>query len=217
MKKAILAKWAILLLIAGVVAFDLRFLLVPAEYWFILAAELRGHPNECSIAQAIHEARIAASRQAVYPLTPPRSFESEITLNRTEAGLDLWDTPQGPIWTVHGDSSLPFLLWEQFRDIYEPEGHEVRKGDIVLDCGANVGVFTRKALSRGASLVVAIEPAPQTIAAAPHRAERTHAGSRARPLDRGRCAARRGPRYSPRSAARNPPEEPTPLAPVRSS
>lgn len=165
MKKAILAKWAILLLIAGVVAFDLRYLLVPAEYWFILAAGLRGRPNECSIQQAIREARMAASQQAVYPLTPPQSLESKITLHRTESGLDLWHTPQGPIWTVHGDTFLPFLLWEQMRDIYEPEGHEVRKGDIVLDCGANIGAFTRKALSRGASLVVAIEPAPQTIAA----------------------------------------------------
>src|SRR6266699_3485688 len=42
-------------------------------------------------------------------------------------------------------------------------GHEVRQGDIVLDCGANIGVFTRKAPSRGAALVVAIEPAPQTL------------------------------------------------------
>jgi FkbM family methyltransferase len=77
----------------------------------------------------------------------------------------LLKTPQGPIWTVHGDKILPFLMSEQLRDIYEPKQHEVRKGDIVLDCGANIGVFTRKALSRGASLVVAIEPAPQTLSA----------------------------------------------------
>ena len=32
-----------------------------------------------------------------------------------------------------------------------------------LDCGANIGVFTRSALDRGAKLVVAIEPAPENI------------------------------------------------------
>jgi FkbM family methyltransferase len=92
-------------------------------------------------------------------------FRSRVNLQATEDGLDLWKTPEGPLWTVHGDTMLPFLMSEQARDIYEPKGHEVRQGDIVLDCGANIGVYTRKALSRGASLVVAIEPAPQTLAA----------------------------------------------------
>jgi len=39
----------------------------------------------------------------------------------------------------------------------------VRSGDVVLDCGANVGVYTRDALDSGAKLVVAIEPAPENI------------------------------------------------------
>jgi FkbM family methyltransferase len=34
---------------------------------------------------------------------------------------------------------------------------------VVLDCGANVGVFTRVALDRGARTVVAIEPAPENL------------------------------------------------------
>jgi len=43
-----------------------------------------------------------------------------------------------------------------------PDDH-VRPGDIVLDCGAHVGVFTQVALSRGAAKVVAIEPDPANI------------------------------------------------------
>ena len=39
----------------------------------------------------------------------------------------------------------------------------MHRGDIVLDCGANVGVYTREALKNGAKLVVAIEPAPENI------------------------------------------------------
>jgi hypothetical protein len=84
--------------------------------------------------------------------------QNAVSLEKSEDGLDLWNSPQGPVWTVHGDSILPFLLTEQANGIYEPKGHEVRSGDIALDCGANIGVLTRKALSRGAKLVVAIEP-----------------------------------------------------------
>ena len=95
----------------------------------------------------------------------PEEIGKTIAFQKTEAGLDLWNTPQASIWTVHGDKDLPFLISEQERDIYEPPGHEVRRGDVVLDCGANIGVFVQKALSRGAGLVVAIEPSPKTLEA----------------------------------------------------
>jgi FkbM family methyltransferase len=36
-------------------------------------------------------------------------------------------------------------------------------GDVVLDCGADVGVYTREALVQGARLVVAIEPSPLNL------------------------------------------------------
>jgi FkbM family methyltransferase len=36
---------------------------------------------------------------------------------------------------------------------------------VVLDCGANLGVFTREALQAGARLVIAIEPAPENVEA----------------------------------------------------
>ena len=39
----------------------------------------------------------------------------------------------------------------------------VRPGDIVLDCGAHVGVFTQRALKEGAAKVVAIDPDPVQI------------------------------------------------------
>ena len=43
-----------------------------------------------------------------------------------------------------------------------PEG-AVKPGDIVIDCGAHVGVFSAKALSRGAAKVIAIEPQPRNL------------------------------------------------------
>ena len=143
---------ALLTLGMGVVVFDLAVVMGPRDYVALSAAWLSG-PSECSLGELLHE--VQAHKAA--------SFIAAPSLERTEAGLDLWTTPQGKIWTVHGDKILRFLMHEQLRDIYEPAGHEIRKGDIVLDVGANIGTFTRTALERGASLVVAIEPAPRTL------------------------------------------------------
>ncbi|MCC7498010.1 MAG: FkbM family methyltransferase [Bryobacterales bacterium] len=75
-----------------------------------------------------------------------------------------WQTPMGSYWIPRGDDYvLPFNLAEEDRKIYGTAPHFVRQGDVVLDCGANVGVFTRQALDAGARLVVAIEPAPENL------------------------------------------------------
>lgn len=79
-------------------------------------------------------------------------------------GFHLWQTPAGRYWIPAGnDYVLPFNLGEQKRKIYGTGPRDVRPGDIVLDCGANVGVFTRVALDRGAQKVIAIEPAPENV------------------------------------------------------
>ena len=134
-------------------AADAIVLVAPRSLEAAFIAWVRG-PRECSLRGLWNEwRRIDAAPAAGV----------EAAFERTDGGLDLWKTAQGPIWTVHGDATLPFLLREQQLDIYEPQGHEVHRNDIVLDCGANIGVFTRKALSRGAQLVVAVEPSPQTL------------------------------------------------------
>lgn len=85
-------------------------------------------------------------------------------LTTDERGFRQWETPHGLFWIPDGsDYVLPFNLAEQARQIYGVGERGVRKGDIVLDCGANVGVYTRVALEAGARLVVAIEPAPENI------------------------------------------------------
>jgi FkbM family methyltransferase len=63
----------------------------------------------------------------------------------------------------HGDVMLPYIQAEQVEKIYGDGELGVRSGDVVLDCGANVGMFTKTALAAGARLVVAIEPAPATL------------------------------------------------------
>jgi FkbM family methyltransferase len=80
------------------------------------------------------------------------------------SGLELMDTPRGRIWTIRNDRFLRYTLAEQQLEIYGTNSG-VQPGDVVLDGGANVGVFTRTALTRGASLVVSIEPTPLSVEA----------------------------------------------------
>ncbi len=85
-------------------------------------------------------------------------------VEKDPAGYHLWETPRGRFWMPAGsDYVLPFNLAEQARKIYGTRETAVKQGDIVLDCGANVGVYVRDALDSGAKVVVAIEPAPENV------------------------------------------------------
>jgi FkbM family methyltransferase len=74
-----------------------------------------------------------------------------------------WDVAGERYWMPAGSRMLPGMLADQKSGFYESAGHGVRAGDVVLDCGANVGLDTLAALARGASLVVAIEPALDNV------------------------------------------------------
>jgi FkbM family methyltransferase len=81
-------------------------------------------------------------------------------------GLELWDTPAGPLWAPGRGRTgywLADLLAEAQADPYAHGAVRVRPGDVVLDCGASIGTFARKALSLGARTVVAIEPGPDSV------------------------------------------------------
>ncbi len=85
-------------------------------------------------------------------------------IEKDPAGYHLVDTPRGRWWIPAGDDFvLPFNLAEEAREIYGTGKYAVQRGDVALDCGANVGVWTRTALDHGARLVVAFEPAPENI------------------------------------------------------
>jgi FkbM family methyltransferase len=76
--------------------------------------------------------------------------------------LERWQTPHGVFWAPL-KTSVPYLLSEQLTRFYGDGERRVRKGDIVIDCGANIGTFVWEALSAGASLVVAVEPSERNV------------------------------------------------------
>jgi len=76
------------------------------------------------------------------------------------AGLELWQTGLGQLWIPKsGYYVIKHLDWEStVEKVYSHPLIHVRRDDVVIDCGAHIGGFTRIALQAGARLVVAIEP-----------------------------------------------------------
>jgi len=126
----------------------------------IFALVIGGHSPYCTLAQAIRGYQNTLRHEGI-----KKRLSGEIRLvEENSAGFALWQTPGGRLWTPKSDETLlPLLLSEQERRIYGTGEHGIRRGDIVLDCGAHVGVYTREALAEGARLVVAIEPAPDNV------------------------------------------------------
>ena len=59
---------------------------------------------------------------------------------------------------------MTWLVWEiDVDEAYRGHADTILPGDIVVDAGAHVGVFTRWALKQGAERVIAIEPNPDNI------------------------------------------------------
>lgn len=89
---------------------------------------------------------------------------SKFLLEARDGQWERWKTPLGSFWIPAGErSGLAATVDEQLHQIYGGAGHGVRAGDIVLDCGASYGVYTRCALNAGASKVVAIEISPRAL------------------------------------------------------
>ena len=84
-------------------------------------------------------------------------------------GIERFSTGGRPFWIKkagtdkNGKDLLSYLLSDHAWMAKINWRDHVKKGDIVFDCGAHVGVFTDMALQRGASKVVAIEPDPLNL------------------------------------------------------
>ncbi len=110
---------------------------------------------------------LVASATAALPLQ--NAAESPVTLIEEDrnSGLELWQTMLGRLWIPKpGLDVMKHLQWEQMVEhvYHHPQVH-VRRDDVVIDCGAHIGAFTRVALRAGAHLVIAIEPERANILA----------------------------------------------------
>jgi FkbM family methyltransferase len=86
------------------------------------------------------------------------------TVVETDGKYNLWRTPRGDWWVPKGsEASVLGFLAQQQNKIYGEGIWGIQKGDVVLDAGANIGVYTREALDEGASKVIAIEPGPENV------------------------------------------------------
>lgn len=121
---------------------------------------ITGQNKGCPFERSLRSAEAMRENAAI----KDRILAASKQLEKDPAGFHLWQTPKGRFWVTKGsDWDLPWNLAEMERNIYGMDGHGVRQGDVVLDCGANVGVFVRQSLERGAKKVIAIEIAPDNI------------------------------------------------------
>lgn len=124
------------------------------------ALVLAGRGQGCPFSQAIRSADNLKQQIAL----KDKILKASRLVETDPAGYRLYETPDGPYWIPEGSQYvLPFNLAEMARKIYGEGERDIQPGDVVLDCGANVGVFARAALKAGARTVVAIEPAPENI------------------------------------------------------
>lgn len=164
MKKLIIA---VLVLAAGIVVFYR-----PARVWALVQT---GRANGCPLDKAL----AIDERFRQQTAAKDRILAASKQIRKDDQGFALYETPYGPYWIPVGDEwVLPFNLAEQEMKIYGTGEVAVRGGDVVLDCGANLGVYTREALQAGAKLVIAIEPAPENLVALKRNLEKEIADGR---------------------------------------
>jgi FkbM family methyltransferase len=143
---------AVLLAVGGAAV-----MLTPFPRWTRMLAE---RSRACSIGDIVEGYKVKRHRHAWIEEIRKASRKVETDAS----GLELWDTPDGRWWIPPRESyDLFIVLAEQRSDIYRSAEVAVQPGDVVLDCGAHVGVFALKALRAGARKVVAVEPAPVSV------------------------------------------------------
>jgi len=114
----------------------------------------------CTIWRAVEDSKVTLRRNKRRDV-----LIAKFRVLRKEGAYKLWSTPEGEFWVPDtDDTTLAILLGQQEDKIYgDAQTGGVRKGDIVLDGGAHVGVYVKTALEAGAEKIIAIEPSPNAL------------------------------------------------------
>ena len=148
----VLRRTALVLITAGV-----AYTYYPPFRYLVLFSA--GRSPQCSLRQALQSADALQQQVA----DKDKILNASKLMNR-DLGYEQWETPRGRYWIPAGSRyMLPFDLAAQERKIYGTGDYGPHQGDIILDCGAGVGVAVHDELAAGAKLVVAIEPAPENL------------------------------------------------------
>lgn len=153
-------------LLGCAIAALIGYSLATQVHWYLyalpLTAKLTGRAPHCPWAQLwsggeyasrVETGRADAERRMIMIAA---DGERRIQQWRLAGHRDFWIPQDGE--EMNGKALLSYLLVDHELMASRWQEYGVRAGDIVLDCGAHVGVFTEKALDRGARKVVAIEP-----------------------------------------------------------
>jgi len=152
-----MARRLIFVAIAVFVVIDL-IVLVPQLRLFGLWAS--GRAKWCSLPESLDSRNVLVRRaKAGQPVQHIRD-DGAFALYATALG-DFWIPRRGEV--AQQESMIHGLVREQLDNIYGGVSGGVRKGNVVIDCGANVGTFTRFALKRGARRVIMVEPSPGNL------------------------------------------------------
>ncbi|MBI4873948.1 MAG: FkbM family methyltransferase [Acidobacteria bacterium] len=152
---------AALVLSAGVGTFLL--LATPANN---VALKLSGRMRECPWSRVL---RLEPDVKWLAAALEVAQAEVSVTGHDPALDIDLVRTRERPFWVKRGGEQfggrelIAYLLAEHRWMIRSNESDHVRPGDVVVDCGAHVGVFTHYALARGAARVIAVEPEPVNV------------------------------------------------------
>lgn len=96
-----------------------------------------------------------------------RSYQDQVEVleQDPELPLERVRTVKGDMWIryTRAGRGIGYILAEHDWLERLAPNKVVQEGDVVVDVGAHVGLFTRKALDRGAARVIAIEPDPNSL------------------------------------------------------
>ena len=145
---------------------DLACKMVPAVVW-VLFRRLRYSQATLFGSNEIAKEKVGVAWQRDWDVVevvkrvaanPPRLVRQD------EQGRSLWNTLAGDFWAPPGASAhyVTMLTVEILSDTYHFAAQDWNAPPIVFDCGANIGVFSRMALDRGAEKVICCEPSPLT-------------------------------------------------------
>jgi FkbM family methyltransferase len=113
--------------------------------------------RQCSLRSVWESLRAATAEDAA-------ADAYKVKVVRTDGAFTQVQTAAGQFWMPQRDvNRTSFVFLEEEHGIYGFGDYRVGPGDVVLDCGANVGAFARRCLKAGASKVICIDPSPESV------------------------------------------------------